>query len=153
MSFVLFKNLGCWFPPKFNKVIVLMIDGLPFDLMLSNISQVNPFSFFNAVKKNHPDKMVFFKFFSEPPTTMVQRLKSLSTGSLSTHIDFRSNLGKGLIEEDNLIRQMKNSGKKVIYLGDSSWKELYHQDNFKNSYFYSPYGIKVIIDSFGISLI
>lgn len=51
--------------------------------------------------------------FSDPPTTTLQRLKGITTGSLPTFIDMGSNFGGSSINEDSFIGQMRHAGKKV----------------------------------------
>lgn len=51
--------------------------------------------------------------FSDPPTTTLQRLKGITTGSLPTFIDMGSNFGGSSIVEDSFIGQLSSAGKKV----------------------------------------
>ena len=48
-----------------------------------------------------------FEFLADPPTTTMQRLKGLTTGSLPTFIDLSSNFGSYAITEDNIIEQVR----------------------------------------------
>ena len=50
-----------------------------------------------------------FEFLADPPTTTMQRLKGLTTGSLPTFIDLSSNFGSYAITEDNIIEQVKTN--------------------------------------------
>ena len=54
---------------------------------------------------------------ADPPTTTMQRLKALTTGSLPTFIDAGSNFATNEINEDNIIDQVcykKNSFGNVL---------------------------------------
>jgi len=63
----------------------------------------------------HPDKSFIFNAYSDPPTTTLQRIKGLTTGSLPTFIDMGSNFGGSSIMEDSIMAQMERAGKKVSY--------------------------------------
>ena len=47
---------------------------------------------------------------ADPPTTTMQRLKALTTGSLPTFVDAGSNFASSAIVEDNLIKQLSSAG-------------------------------------------
>lgn len=48
---------------------------------------------------------LLFHFIADPPTTTMQRLKALTTGSLPTFIDAGSNFASSAIHEDNWLDQ------------------------------------------------
>lgn len=72
-----------------------------------------------------PHNAILLPFIADPPTTTVQRLKGLTTGSLPTFIDAGSNFGGEAIDEDNLIAQLHNLGRTVVHLGDDTWHSLF----------------------------
>lgn len=76
-------------------------------------------------------------FIADPPTTTLQRLKGLTTGTLPTFIDAGSNFAGTAIDEDNLIEQLYLAGKKVVHLGDDTWHSLfpgYFEPNLTRAY-------------------
>lgn len=60
----------------------------------------------NELMKFHSDNARFMKFVADPPTTTLQRLKGMTTGSLPTFIDVGSNFATPEINEDNIIDQV-----------------------------------------------
>ncbi|ODM97018.1 GPI ethanolamine phosphate transferase 3 [Orchesella cincta] len=74
-----------------------------------------------------------FRFVADPPTTTMQRLKALMTGTMPTFIDASANFNSYEVEEDSLIYQLNAMGKKLAFLGDDTWLSL-----FPPSYFKSP---------------
>ncbi|KAI5069089.1 hypothetical protein GOP47_0015390 [Adiantum capillus-veneris] len=72
-----------------------------------------------------------FKFIADPPTTSLQRLKGLTTGSLPTFIDVGNSFGAPAIVEDNIIKQLTSNGKKVIMMGDDTWLDLFPSQFFQ----------------------
>ncbi|QPG74578.1 hypothetical protein FOA43_001909 [Brettanomyces nanus] len=74
---------------------------------------------------------------ANPPTTTLQRLKGLTTGSLPTFIDAGSNFNGDVIDEDNLISQLYYSGRRVAFAGDDTWDALFGPYLYRNLTF--PY--------------
>lgn len=66
-----------------------------------------------------------FKFIADPPTTTMQRINALTTGSLPTFIDVGSNFGSSEVNEDNLIDLLTQNKKNAVFLGDDTWCKLY----------------------------
>ena len=107
---------GCWHPKTFDKAIVIIIDALRYDFTVpfNNISQVGTGSseyvaaqaFHNAIPFLYdtalaePQNAFLLPFIADPPTTTLQRLKGLTTGTLPTFIDAGSNFAGEAIEED-----------------------------------------------------
>lgn len=66
----------------------------------------NKFPVFHRMLKLHPKSTRFMKFVADSPTTTLQRLKGITTGSLPTFIDIGSNFATSEINEDNIIDQV-----------------------------------------------
>ena len=64
-------------------------------------------------------------FPADPPTTTMQRIKALLTGSLPTFLDVGSIFTGGTITEDNVISQALAAGKRVGAIGDDTWSQLF----------------------------
>lgn len=54
----------------------------------------------------YPHNTRFKKLIADAPTTTLQRLKGITTGSLPTFIDIGSNFATAEINEDNIIDQV-----------------------------------------------
>lgn len=63
---------------------------------------------FNELLTNYPNNSRFFQFIADAPTTTMQRLKGMTTGSLPTFIDVGSNFATPEINEDNIIDQVSD---------------------------------------------
>lgn len=99
-------------PPR-AKVVLLIVDALRYDFTEFNETIENPRPFQNKLpiidklNKQYPNKTRLYKFIADPPTTTMQRLKGITTGSLPTFIDAGSNFATAEINEDNIIDQVK----------------------------------------------
>jgi phosphatidylinositol glycan class O len=125
---------GCWHPKTFNKAVVVIIDALRYDFTVPYVPKDNtsyPHHFHNVfttpyeIASKHPENAVLLPFIADPPTTTLQRLKGLTTGTLPTFIDAGSNFAGTAIDEDNVIAQLKARGKRMAFMGDDTWMALF----------------------------
>ncbi|KIW42156.1 uncharacterized protein PV06_05737 [Exophiala oligosperma] len=126
---------GCWHPKSFDRAVVIIIDALRYDFTIpSSASQASehPQSYYldnlptlydTAVA--HPEHAFLLPFIADPPTSTLQRLKGLTTGTLPVFIDIGSNFAGTAIEEDNILSQLKDAGKTIVQLGDDTWHSLF----------------------------
>lgn len=122
-------------PPRFNKAVILVIDALRFDFAIpvneshSNYNlnyHNNILSLYDSFASDKDASSLLLKFIADPPTTTLQRLKGLTTGSLPTFIDAGSNFDGTVIEEDNFLKQLHLANKTVKFAGDDTWMALFH---------------------------
>lgn len=125
---------GCWHPKTFNKAVVVIIDALRYDFTVPYVPADNTsyqHHFHNAfttpyeIASSQPENAVLMKFIADPPTTTLQRLKGLTTGTLPTFIDAGSNFAGTAIDEDNTIAQLRAIGKRMGFMGDDTWMKLF----------------------------
>ncbi|XP_035791752.1 GPI ethanolamine phosphate transferase 3-like [Anopheles albimanus] len=139
------RSSGICFPQK-AKVILLVIDALRYDFGLYDPTNENPAPYENNLPvlsellRKHPDNARRLKFVADPPTTTMQRLKGMTTGSLPTFIDIGSNFASPEINEDNLIDQLVRHNRTAVFLGDSTWTELF-PNRFTRSYEHPSFNI------------
>ncbi|KAE9964786.1 hypothetical protein BLS_008063 [Venturia inaequalis] len=144
------SKTGCWHPKQFEKAVVVVIDALRYDFTVpfppprvagtKEEGEVKkwdePRHFHNAIPLFYdtaiasPQNAILLPFIADPPTTTLQRLKGLTTGTLPTFIDAGSNFAGTAIDEDNIVDQLRNASKKVVHLGDDTWHALF-PDSFE----------------------
>ncbi len=137
---------GCWYPREFQKAVIIVVDALRYDFTVPFLpSEVdkearqfhNAFPILYNTAKTRPENAFLLPFIADPPTTTLQRLKGLTTGTLPTFHDAGSNFAGTAIEEDNLLAQMRNLGKTIVHLGDDTWQSLfpgYFHQNLSHPY-------------------
>lgn len=137
-------------PNEFNQVIFLVIDALRYDFIKPNINNQtinnnyqNQMKFIQNLLETKSTQSILFRLIADPPTTTLQRLKALTTGTLPTFIDISYNFIGYEIEEDNLLNQLKlNSYKRNIsLLGDDTWLALYPNIKFENLHVYPSFDV------------
>lgn len=125
---------GCWHPKSFEKVVLVVIDALRYDFvvpfqeregMQTRKHYHDSFRVLYETAERSPGNAVLLPFIADPPTTTLQRLKGLTTGTLPTFIDAGSNFAGTAIDEDNLVEQATRAGKTVVHLGDDTWHALF----------------------------
>lgn len=125
---------GCWHPKKFEKAIVIIIDALRYDFTIPTHAApadrphgyyLDNLQFLYETASKMPENALLVPFIADPPTTTLQRLKGLTTGTLPVFIDAGSNFAGTAIEEDSLVSQLTSAGKTVVHLGDDTWHSLF----------------------------
>ena len=118
-------------PRPFKRVLWLLIDALRYDFMVYD-DALNPvpvyrnkMPYVRDLLDTRPANARLFKFIADPPTTTMQRLKALTTGSLPTFIDIGSNFNSYAVSEDSLPHQAKLNSRNVTFIGDDTWLGLY----------------------------
>lgn len=131
---------GCWHPKTFDRAVVILIDALRYDFTVpveddAPFHNAFPFMYDTAVKS--PNNAFLRPFIADPPTATLQRLKGLTTGNLPTFVDLGSNFAGTAIEEDNILMQLRDAGKRIVHLGDDTWDALfpgYFEANLSHPY-------------------
>lgn len=130
----------------FDKAIVVVVDALRYDFTVPYIPKTaddtprhfhNSLPFFYETATQQPNNAFLLPFIADPPTTTLQRLKGLTTGTLPTFIEGGSNFGGTAIEEDNIVAQLRNASKSIVHLGDDTWHSLfpgYFHENLTKPY-------------------
>ena len=133
----------CTLPPRFRKAVVWIIDALRYDMLAPvNASEADPYlhNHLTAPREATDTRRAFLAhFLADAPTTTLQRLKGLTTGSLPTFIEAGANFGgAGKVEEDNWISQFRQrmlaerglelnatSGAGLAFVGDDTWDMVF----------------------------
>ena len=131
---------GCWHPKTFEKAVVILIDALRYDFTVPVEDDAlfhNAFPFLYKTALESPNNAFLRPFIADPPTATLQRLKGLTTGTLPTFVDLGSNFAGSAIEEDNILMQLRDAGKRIVHLGDDTWDALfpgYFEANLSHPY-------------------
>ncbi|KAH8879852.1 hypothetical protein GQ53DRAFT_737997 [Thozetella sp. PMI_491] len=124
---------GCWHPKTFERAVVILIDALRYDFTVpveDNAPFHNAFPFMHDTALASPNNAFLRPFIADPPTATLQRLKGLTTGTLPTFVDAGSNFAGTAIDEDNLLMQLRDAGKRIVHIGDDTWVSLF-PDHFE----------------------
>ena len=112
-------NSDCTIVPTHKRAILLIIDALRFDFITLNPPDPpSPFhhnilTLPRELTLRHPKQSFIFNAYADPPTTTLQRIKGITTGSLPTFVDIGNNFGGSSIAEDSILKQLKMAGNQV----------------------------------------
>lgn len=134
-------------PATHSKAVVIVIDALRTDFITPFPPQP-PSPFHHGVltlpaelTSSNPAHSLIFNSYSDPPTTTMQRIKGITTGSLPTFIDAGANFASTAIEEDNLIAQATAANKSVVFMGDDTWLNLFPH-SFKHAHPFDSFNVE-----------
>ena len=96
------QSTDCWMPKSYKKAIILIIDALRYDFAAYNSSVkeadappfLNKMPIFQEILDKHPSQALLAPLVADPPTTTMQRLKGITTGSLPTFIEASQNFAR-----------------------------------------------------------
>lgn len=114
-----------------KRAVVLVIDALRFDFVSDHPpdppspNHHNILTLPRELTAAHPQHSFIFNAYADPPTTTLQRIKGLTTGSLPTFVDIGESLSGSVIQEDSLLHQLGSSGHKIAFVGDNTWLALF----------------------------
>ena len=140
---------GCWMHKRFKRAVIIIVDALRYDFAAyqssvksgTELPYQNKLKVFRELLRKKSDQTRLYKFIADPPTTTLQRLKGLTTGSLPTFVDAGSNFASSEITEDNYIDQLIKANKSITFMGDDTWMGLF-PDRFKKAYAFPSLNVK-----------
>jgi phosphatidylinositol glycan class O len=109
----------CTLPATHKRTVLLIIDALRFDFLSPHPPEPHSPYHHNALTlpreltAKQPHNSFLFNAHADPPTTTLQRIKALVTGSLPTFVDMGHNFGGASIAEDSIIIQLQQANKTV----------------------------------------
>jgi GPI ethanolamine phosphate transferase 3 subunit O len=113
------SNDPCTLTPTHKRTVFIIIDALRFDFLTPD-PPIPPSPYHHNVltlprelTAARPKNSFLFNAYADPPTTTLQRIKGLTTGSLPTFVDLGNNFGGSSIAEDSILKQLLAAGKKV----------------------------------------
>ncbi|XP_029921447.1 GPI ethanolamine phosphate transferase 3 [Myripristis murdjan] len=128
----------CHVKPRFRRAVLLIIDALKIDFARFDPTNATPRHYENKLPvleetaSSRPSHSRLYPFRADPPTTTMQRIKGFTTGSLPTFIDVGNNFASSAILEDNLIHQLGQIGKRVVFMGDDTWESLFPKKFYRS---------------------
>lgn len=139
---------GCWMPRRFDTAVFVIIDALRYDFAAPD-AQVDEHSktfrghmpVIGQYMNKEPANSRLYHFIADGPTTTLQRLKGLTTGSLPTFIDVGSNFNSDAIVEDNWVAQLASQGWHLSFSGDDTWMRVF-PDSFSDAHPYPSFNVK-----------
>lgn len=150
-------DASCTLPSTHSKVIFLVVDALradfvfPVDSTFANPFHHNHITLPSSLSSSTPTHSFLTHFIADAPTTTLQRLKGLTTGSLPTFVDAGSNFAAAgeRVTEDTWLSQAKRFGKRIKLVGDDTWLGVFPAGETSEEFIWGVEDVKPF-DSFNV---
>ncbi|KAM1091589.1 hypothetical protein FF1_019057 [Malus domestica] len=124
----LYKELS-GMPPAFDQLILMVIDGLPAELVLGKDGKPPSKALMEAMPYTRSllanGMAIGFHAKAAPPTVTMPRLKAMVSGAIGGFLDVAMNFNTQAMLDDNLLGQFFKIGWKMVMLGDETWLKLF----------------------------
>ncbi|KAL9274496.1 GPI ethanolamine phosphate transferase 2-like protein [Drosera capensis] len=116
-------------PASYDRLIFMVIDGLPAEFVLGKDGQLPPAELKDAMPYTQSllenGVAIGYHAKAAPPTVTMPRLKALMSGAVGGFLDVAFNFNTQALLEDNLLAQFARIGWKMVMLGDDTWLKLF----------------------------
>ncbi|KAL5982386.1 hypothetical protein ACLOJK_016457 [Asimina triloba] len=116
-------------PPSFDRLILMVIDGLPAEFVLGKGDQSPNKALMDAMPYTQSllsdGRAVGYHARAAPPTVTMPRLKAMVSGSIGGFLDVAFNFNTQAFLDDNLLDLLYKVGWRMVMLGDETWVKLF----------------------------
>ncbi|KAK2656569.1 hypothetical protein Ddye_009621 [Dipteronia dyeriana] len=116
-------------PPSFDRLILMVVDGLPAEFVLGKDGMPPRKVFVEAMPYTQSllasGKAIGYHAKAAPPTVTMPRLKAMVSGAIGGFLDVAFNFNTQAFLDDNLLGQLFSIGWKMVMLGDETWLKLF----------------------------
>ncbi|XP_065873888.1 uncharacterized protein [Euphorbia lathyris] len=116
-------------PPLFDRLILMVIDGLPAEFVLGKDGQPPSRDLMEAMPYTRSllsnGMAIGYHAKAAPPTVTMPRLKAMVSGAIGGFLDVAFNFNTQAMLDDNLLDQFFRIGWKMVMLGDETWLKLF----------------------------
>uniref|UniRef100_A0A7N0TJ25 GPI ethanolamine phosphate transferase 2 C-terminal domain-containing protein n=1 Tax=Kalanchoe fedtschenkoi TaxID=63787 RepID=A0A7N0TJ25_KALFE len=116
-------------PAQFDRLILMVIDGLPAEFVLGKNGQPPPQEFVEAMPYTQSlmwtGEAIGYHAVASPPTVTMPRLKALVSGAIGGFLDVAFNFNTQAFLDDNILGQLLRVGFKMLMFGDETWLKLF----------------------------
>ncbi|XVF17348.1 hypothetical protein REPUB_Repub10bG0113200 [Reevesia pubescens] len=116
-------------PPSFDRLVLMVIDGLPAEFVLGKNGKPPSKQFKEAMPYTQSllanGLAIGYHAKAAPPTVTMPRLKAMVSGAIGGFLDVAFNFNTQAMLDDNLLGQFFRIGWKMVMLGDETWLKLF----------------------------
>ncbi|KAG0492570.1 hypothetical protein HPP92_005968 [Vanilla planifolia] len=116
-------------PSTFDRIILMVIDGLPAEFLIGRGDQPSQNSMWEAMPYTHSllskQRAIAYHAKAAPPTVTMPRLKAMVSGAIGGFLDVAFNFNTQAFLDDNLLDHFYRIGWKLIMFGDNTWTKLF----------------------------
>ncbi|XP_057448555.1 GPI ethanolamine phosphate transferase 2 isoform X2 [Lotus japonicus] len=116
-------------PPSYDRLVLMVIDGLPAEFVLGKKGQPPSKAFMEAMPYTQSlltnGMAVGYHAIAAAPTVTMPRLKAMVSGAIGGFLDVAFNFNSQAFLDDNLLAQFIKIGWKMVMHGDDTWLKLF----------------------------
>ncbi|XP_061352050.1 GPI ethanolamine phosphate transferase 2-like isoform X3 [Gastrolobium bilobum] len=116
-------------PFSYDRLILMVIDGLPAEFVLGKKGQPPSKAFLEAMPYTQSllvnGMAVGYHAIAAAPTVTMPRLKAMVSGAIGGFLDVAFNFNTQAYFDDNLLAQFSKIGWKMVMHGDDTWLKLF----------------------------
>ncbi|XP_028754540.1 GPI ethanolamine phosphate transferase 2 isoform X1 [Neltuma alba] len=116
-------------PPSFDRLVFMVIDGLPAEFVLGKNGRPPSKAFVEAMPYTQSllatGKAVGYHAIAAAPTVTMPRLKAMVSGAIGGFLDVVLNFNSQAFLEDNVLAKFFKIGWNMVMLGDDTWLKLF----------------------------
>lgn len=116
-------------PPSFDRLILMVIDGLPAEFVLGKDGDPPRKAFMEAMPYTQSllanGMATGYHAKAAPPTVTMPRLKAMVSGAIGGFLDVAFNFNTQAMADDNLLGEFSSIGWKMVMHGDETWLKLF----------------------------
>ncbi|KAF9603908.1 hypothetical protein IFM89_038818, partial [Coptis chinensis] len=116
-------------PPLFDRLILMVIDGLPAEFVLGKDDHLPSQDMMEAMPYTQSllsnGAALGYHAKAAPPTVTMPRLKAMVSGAIGGFLDVAFNFNTQAFMDDNLIGQFHSIGWNMVMHGDETWIKLF----------------------------
>ncbi|KAF5206763.1 Gpi ethanolamine phosphate transferase [Thalictrum thalictroides] len=116
-------------PSSFDRLILMVVDGLPAEFVLGKDDQPPPKAMMEAMPYTQSllsnGTAIGYHAKAAPPTVTMPRLKAMVSGAIGGFLDVAFNFNTQALLDDNLLGQFYSIGWKMVIHGDETWIKLF----------------------------
>eukprot|EP00887_Chlorella_sp_A99_P007118 scaffold2.g7118.t1 len=120
--------------PPFRKVVWLLIDALRYDMVVPDagtacrpgaVCHQGRMEYLARLLAEQPAAARAFKVVAEPPAITAYLLPALACGTLPAWFDLSASFTLAPVADDSLLTQLKAAGRRLVFMGDDTWRDLF----------------------------
>lgn len=116
-------------PVQFDRLIFMVIDGLPAEFVLGKGRDPPPEMTMEAMPYTQSllsnGRAFGYHARAAPPTVTMPRLKAMTSGAIAGFLDVAFNFNTQAFLDDNILGQLARAGWQMVMLGDETWLRLF----------------------------
>ncbi|KAF2073127.1 hypothetical protein CYY_005568 [Polysphondylium violaceum] len=108
--------------PQFDRVVFMLVDAFRSSFIFGE-DEKGTMTFTKSLIES--GRAQAFVARADAPTVTLPRVKALLSGGIPSFVDFINNFNSKDLQDDNILYQLRQQNKSMIFFGDDTWLKLF----------------------------